>query len=151
MHTLIEYGKPNADGEKLLGYIDGLLEAAGTDPAKLNALPGIVQHYFNNVTQLHAITPVRFLEDYPSQLDIVRDNMRMQEAADAQAAEVVTTVGTVKTLEAKFAALEAVLQEQQTANAALKEQVAALESAKGKKGKPAPADTEADTSTEEEG
>ena len=57
-------GQITEDGKKAIGYIESVVNASKDDLAKLNVMPGFVQHYHVNVMALKALTPVQWLEDY---------------------------------------------------------------------------------------
>lgn len=57
-------GKITEDGQKAIHYLETQVKAAQDDLAKLNALPGFVQHYHINVMATRLMTPAQWLEDY---------------------------------------------------------------------------------------
>ncbi len=84
MHELVNHNGITPDGKRVIAALEGALEAAGTNVAKLNDLPGYVKHYFANVVKMHSMTAEQWLTDFSAQAELVLERLAEADAAQAQ-------------------------------------------------------------------
>jgi hypothetical protein len=86
MVALVEYGKPTADGARVLAYMhQQIIEAEAGSLATLNALPSMIKHFYANVVKLHAMTEAEWLQSYPDNGNVILRGLIQLDEAKAQA------------------------------------------------------------------
>jgi hypothetical protein len=86
MAVLVEYGKPTADGARVLAYMhQQIVEAEAGSLALLNALPGTIKHFYANVIKLQAMSEADWLRDYPDSAGFILRGLIQMDEARAQA------------------------------------------------------------------
>lgn len=132
------------EGKAVMAHIKGLIEAAGKDANKLNALPGYAKQYFVYASA-NSMTEGQFLEEFRFSLanTAYNDVVRLQEATKSQEQEAAKDSKIVESLEKFGATLDDIIK-----------RLDALEQPKAKPGKtaepPAPAAETPATDTESE-
>lgn len=161
MVALVEYGKPTAEGARVLAYMHEQITAAEAGSlAMLNALPGPIKQFYAMVVKMHAMTEAEWLKSYPDNGAVIFNQIvRLDEAAAQQEAATAEKTRIVESLDEVKAALAVALQRIADLEAAQKptEEPAAepepepeVEAApvESKKARKAKADAEVETETE---
>jgi hypothetical protein len=141
-------GQMTDDGRKLVAWIEAQFVEADKSPERIteiNALSGDIKHYYVNVYKMNkatggsgGLTPEKWLNDYRNSISLSawRNMQFMTEQAEAKQ-ELITTSERTKTLEENMQKLQETLadkvKELTEANTALKEELDALKSRRGKK------------------
>lgn len=104
-------GVPTDEGRAVLNYIESTIKAAGKNATRLNAMPGVVKHFYANVVQIKSMSEAEWLEDYrmsyANSAWAAVESIRAQEAQQAQADGAQTKL--TENLEELAAKLEAAL------------------------------------------
>lgn len=111
MVALVEYGKPTADGARVLAYMHEQIATAETGSlAQLNALPGPIKQFYAMVVKMHAISEADWLKSYPDGANgILNYLVRLDEAKAQQEAEAVEKTRIAESLDDVKAALATAL------------------------------------------
>jgi hypothetical protein len=86
MAVLVEYGKPTADGARVLAYMhQQIVEAEAGSLALLNALPNTIKMFYTMVVKMHTMTEADWLRDYPDGAGFILRGLIQLDEAQAQA------------------------------------------------------------------
>lgn len=78
---------PTDEGARVIQWVKELLAEAEKDkvPDKINALPGMVKHFYINVVKLKALTEAQWLRDYPNSATAALELLTEAESAKNEA------------------------------------------------------------------
>jgi hypothetical protein len=135
----VEGGVMTTVGSQLVEWVEAQylqFDKPGADAniAALNSMPGPIQEYYTIVHKMHVVTPTKWLEGFTQSARNAYDIMKYVEAEAAKEQQVQETAAKTDDLEAKFARFQESVAEQvaklEGENAALRDELAALKSAK---------------------
>lgn len=138
-------GDLNADGKALVTYLESqFVEADRTGNLEaLNALPGMVKHYYTNVYKLRVMTSEQWIKDFPFSAQSAWENKTFTEKQAQQEQTVTETAAQTSELVKQLETLKAQF-------TTLSEQYAALEKQSSKKKPQTAPETEANTEADAE-